>query len=458
MSILSAQFLEELSSCLSQSIITQESERAAHVSGLTYHHAMIPDVIVYPISTEEVSKTMICCYKHQVPVIPYGAGTSVEGHTSAVQGGICMDLSRMNQIKDIDPVNFCVTVQAGVRRKALDEALQNSGFFFPAGPGVNATIGGMAATRASGIYSVRYGTMKQNVLSMTVVLPDGKIIKTSNNVKKSSAGYDLTSLFIGAEGTLGIITELTVKLFPLPSTISMAAVSFPSFESAVAASIQVITKGILVASIELLDEITIEAVNHYSSLDYPVMPVIFFEFHGQGEEIQSHIQQVEKIVTPLGGTHIRWAANEAERIRLAKARTDALPAVMELKPGSKIIGTDVCVPVSELATCILATKLDIAKSGLIAPLFGHVGDGNFHLAILVDPNAADEMQKAKTLNESMLTRAITMGGTCTGEHGIGIGKIPFMYMEHGNAVDVMRLIKQAMDPKNIMNPGKILPE
>ncbi len=458
MTILSTQFLEELSSCLSQPISLLESERSSHVSSLTYHKTMIPDAVVYPVSTEEISKTMICCSKYQVPVIPYGAGTSVEGHTAAVHGGICLDLSLMNQIKQIDQINFCVTLEAGIRRKALDEALQNSGFFFPAGPGVNATIGGMAATRASGIYAVRYGTMKQNVLSMTVVLPDGKIIKTGNNVKKSSAGYDLTSLFIGAEGTLGIITELTVKLFPVPPSISMAAVSFPSFQSAVAASIQVITKGIPVASIELLDEITIEAVNHYSSLDYPLMPVIFFEFHGREEEVHSHIQQVEKIVTPLGGTHIRWAANETDRIRLAKARTDALPAVMELKPGSKIIGTDVCVPVSELAACILATKIDIDKSGLIAPLFGHVGDGNFHLAILVDPSDADEMRKAKTLNESMLAGAIAMGGTCTGEHGIGIGKIPFMYMEHGNAVDVMSAIKKAIDPKNIMNPGKILPQ
>ena len=362
----------------------------------------------------------------------------------------------MNEIIHVNSEDMDVTVQPGVTRKQLNEYLRNTGLFFPVDPGADASIGGMAATRASGTNAVRYGTMRENVLSLTVVLADGRIIRTARRARKSAAGYDLTRLFVGSEGTLGVITEVTVRLYGIPEAISAAVTGFPDLESAVNTVILTIQSGIPVARIELLDEVQMDAINKYSNFDYALKPTLFFEFHGTPAGVKEQVEAVEAIAGDFGASHFQWATETEDRNRLWQARHDAYYAAIALRPGTKGMATDVCVPISRLAECILETKKDIEETGLLAPIVGHVGDGNFHLTIMMDQNDAEEMKRVKGLSERLVMRALAMDGTCTGEHGVGYGKIPFLIAEHGEAMSVMRAMKQALDPDNIMNPGKLV--
>lgn len=450
-------FFQELQPILGDRMSVDNAIRNAHGVGFSYHECRPPDVVVYPKSTEEIAGIVTICAQYSVPIIPFGAGTSVEGHVLALYGGVCIDMCMMNEIVEINKGDMYITVQAGVTRNQLDALLENSGFFFPIGPGVNATLGGMASTRASGTNAVRYGTMKDNVLAMTVVLADGKIIKTASKVKKSSAGYDLTRLFVGSEGTLGVISELTLRLHSQPATIDAAVCSFPSVEAAVNTAIETIQKGIPIAKIELLDEQMMHAINRYSSLSYQETPTLFLEFHGTASEVAAQIQAVRQYALGFGATDFLWEKGEENRKKLWQARTDAAPASMALRPGAKLMSTDVCVPISRLAQCIAETQTDIQEAGILAPILGHVGDGNFHLTILINEEDTNAFDKAKALNERLVRRALAMEGTCTGEHGVGVGKLPYMTLEHHGALNVMRAIKKALDPHNQMNPGKLLP-
>jgi len=409
-------------------------------------------------STDEVASVVRLCAEHGVPVIPYGVGSSVEGHVLATQGGISLDLSGMNRVLAIHAEDGDAVVQAGVTRKQLNDALKGTGLFFPIDPGADATLGGMAATRASGTNAVRYGTMKDNVLATTTVLADGRIMKTGSRARKSSAGYDLTRLLVGSEGTLGVMTELTVKLFPIPEAISAAVCTFPSIEAAVQTVIQTIQLGVPVARIELLDALSLKAINLFSKTTLSEAPTLFFEFHGSPASAEEQAQTVQAIAADLGGANFAWATRPEDRTRLWQARHDAYFACLQLKPGCRSFPTDVCVPISRLAECIAETQADIAQVDIPIALLGHVGDGNFHLVVLVDPENAREMEEAAWISQRVVERAIAMEGTCTGEHGIGLGKRKYLPLEHGAvAVDIMRTIKQALDPHNLLNPGKILP-
>lgn len=435
-----------------------ESIRLQHGRDESKHTPMLPDLVVFAESTEDVAHAVRLCREYSVPVIPYGVGSSVEGHILAVRGGVCIDLSGMNQVIAVHGEDLDATVQAGVTRKQLNDQLKGTGLFFPIDPGADATLGGMAATRASGTNAVRYGTMRENVLALTVVTADGRIVKTGTRARKSSAGYDLTRLFVGSEGTLGIITELTVKLYPLPEAISAAVCAFPSVDAAVDTVIQTIQLGIPVARIELLDALTLQAVNRYSKTTLPEAPTLFFEFHGSDAGVEEQAQLTQEIATGNGGLDFQWATRPEDRTRLWQARHDAYFACLQLKPGCRCFPTDVCVPISRLAECIRATNEDIAQVSLPIALFGHVGDGNFHLVVLVDTDNAKEMAEAEWISQRVVERALRMEGTCTGEHGIGLGKQKYMVQEHGAAaVDLMRLLKSALDPLDLMNPGKILP-
>ena len=447
----------ELKNILNDRVIDDESIRNEHGAGFSYHLCMPPDWVVYPHSSEEISEIVKVCSQYDIPIIPFGAGTSVEGHIVALKGGVCIDLQLMNQLLEINHADMYATIEAGVTRNQLDEALKGSGFFFPIGPGVNATLGGMASTRASGTNAVRYGTMKDNILALNVVLASGQLIKTGSKAKKSSAGYDLTRLFIGAEGTLGIITALTIKLHSYPAAIYAAVCSFSSVEAAVNTAIKTIQRGIAIAKVELLDAIMMRAINQYSSLGYEEVPTLFLEFHGSPSELEEQIAKVQLFAQEFGAKQFLWERNEAQREKLWRARTDAAPAAVALIAGGKLMSTDVCVPISKLAECITETQADIETSGVLAPILGHVGDGNFHLTIVFNPEDNDAFEKAKALNERLVHRALAMEGTCTGEHGIGIGKLSFMSLEHQEAIDTMWSIKKSLDPKNIMNPGKLLP-
>ncbi|WP_128543785.1 FAD-binding oxidoreductase [Larkinella soli] len=450
-------FTTELKALLSNRYSENTDVRNQHGAGFSYHACMPPDAVVYPQSVEEVSEILRICSRYRVPVIPFGAGTSIEGHIVATRGGISVDLGKMNRIPEINTADMYVTVQAGVTRNQLDEALKGTGFFFPIGPGVNATIGGMAATRASGTNAVRYGTMKDNVLSLTVVLPDGSVVKTGSKARKSSAGYDLTRLFIGSEGTLGIITDLTLKLSGYPESVYAAVTSFPTVEAAVNTAIRTIQQGVPVARVELLDATMMRVINRYSGLTYREEPTLFLEFHGSSGEVERQADRTRSIAFGFGAEGFVGEEEESARERLWKARTDAALAVQTLVPGCRLFSTDVCVPISRLAVCITETQRDIAESGLLAPILGHVGDGNFHLSIPVHPDDPDALAKARAVNERLVRRALEMEGTCTGEHGIGIGKLAYMESEHGPALAVMRSIKAGLDPLQIMNPGKLLP-
>jgi len=435
-----------------------ESTRLQHGRDESVHEPLLPDGVVMAENTDEVAFVVRLCAEHDVPIIPYGVGSSVEGHVLAPSGGISIDLSGMNRIVAIHAEDGDAVVEAGVTRKQLNDALKGSGLFFPIDPGADATLGGMAATRASGTNAVRYGTMRDNVLATTTVLADGRVMKTGGRARKSSAGYDLTRLLVGSEGTLGIMTELTVKLYPIPEAISAAVCTFPDIDSAVQTVIQTIQLGVPVARIELLDALSLKAINLFSKTTLAEAPTLFFEFHGSSASVEEQAQTVQAIADDLGGTHFEWAARPEDRSRLWQARHDAYFACLQLKPGCRCFPTDVCVPISRLAECIAATNDDIAQVHIPIALFGHVGDGNFHLVVLVDRDNPQDMAEAAWISERVVERAIAMEGTCTGEHGIGLGKRKYLIPEHGAvAVDAMRMLKTALDPHNLLNPGKILP-
>ena len=441
-----------LGACLSSTV----SVREQHGKDASHHPCAAPDAVAFARSTEEVSEIIKVCARHKVPLIPFGAGTGLEGGVEAVRGGVCIDLSGMNQILQVRDGDLDATVEAGVTHEQLNQYLRDRRLFFSVDPGANATIGGMAATRASGTNSVRYGTMRDNVLSLKVVLPDGRVIRTARRARKSAAGYDLTRLFVGSEGTLGVITEVTVRLYGTPAAISAAVCSFGTIEGAVSAVIQTIQAGVPVARIEFANAMQMDAINKYSQLDLPVTPTLWLEFHGTEAGVAEQAEMVQKIAAAHGGPNFCWATGPEDRQKLWRARHDVLHADRALRPGAEVLATDVCVPISHLAECIIATEKDVAASFLPAPIVGHVGDGNFHLTILVNPNDSREMAEAERLNERLVHRALSLDGTCSGEHGIGCGKIDFLLAEHGEAVSVMHAIKKAIDPDNIMNPGKIL--
>jgi D-lactate dehydrogenase (cytochrome) len=452
---------------LREALATHFGSRFTQTDGVCLHHGkdesslapMPPDAVVFAESTAEVAEVARLCHAHATPLIAYGTGTSLEGHLLAVKGGVCIDLSAMNQVLATRPEDLDATVQAGVTRKQLNATLHGSGLFFPIDPGADASLGGMAATRASGTNAVRYGTMRENVIAATVVLADGRIIKTGGRARKSSAGYDLTRLFVGSEGTLGIITELTVRLYPIPEAISSAVCTFPGLDEAVATVIETIQLGIPVARIELLDALAITAINRHSKTTLREAPTLFFEFHGSPAGVEEQARTVQELAANHGGQDFDWATRPEDRSRLWQARHDAYYACLGLRPGARSLTTDVCVPISQLATCIHETQADLQRSSLTAPLVGHVGDGNFHLLLLTDPDNPQEMEAARAFSNRLVERAIALGGTCSGEHGIGLGKRKYLQLEHGDdALDVMRAIKQALDPSNILNPGKILPD
>jgi D-lactate dehydrogenase (cytochrome) len=448
--------LADLRALLGERLSTAAAVCAQHGKDESYHAPHPPDAVAFAHSTEEVAAIVRLCAEHRTPMVPFGTGTSLEGHVAALKGGVCIDLSQMNRILAVNAEDLDATVEAGVTRKQLNQHLRDTGLFFPIDPGADASLGGMAATRASGTNAVRYGTMRENVLSLTVVLADGRVIRTARRARKSAAGYDLTRLFVGSEGTLGVITELTVRLYGIPEAISAAVCAFPDIESAVATVILTIQSGVPVARIELLDEVQMAAINTYAKLDHKVAPTLFFEFHGSPAGVAEQAEAVKAIAGDYGGEDFRWAVTQEERSKLWQARHDAYYAALSMRPGSKGWATDVCVPISRLAECIRETKRDLAGSPIPSALVGHVGDGNFHLVFMIDSNRPEEIAEANRLNERMVARALAMEGTCTGEHGIGYGKMAFLQAEHGEAVGVMRAIKQALDPANIFNPGKIV--
>ncbi|HEY1721535.1 MAG TPA: FAD-linked oxidase C-terminal domain-containing protein [Magnetospirillaceae bacterium] len=448
--------VEQLRARLGDRISTSAGIRDRHGKDESYHAAAPPDAVVFAQTTEEIADVVRLCAQHKVPVIPFGTGTSLEGHVAALEGGICIDVSQMNKVLRVSPADLDCTVQAGVTRKQLNEYLRDTGLFFPIDPGADASLGGMTATRASGTNAVRYGTMRENVLSLTVVLADGRIIRTARRARKSAAGYDLTRLFVGSEGTLGVITEVTLRLYGIPESMMAAVCPFPSIEAAVDTVVATIQAGVPVARIELLDAKQLDAVNKYAKLDYVVAPTLFFEFHGTARGVEEQVGIVKDLAGENGGRDFRWAETPEQRSKLWKGRHDAYYAALALRPGSTGWATDVCVPISRLAECIAETKRDLDQSDLTSVLLGHVGDGNFHVAFILDPNKPEEFAEASQLNERMVQRAIVMDGTCTGEHGVGSGKIDFLVAEHGEGVEVMRQLKHTLDPDNIMNPGKIL--
>jgi D-lactate dehydrogenase (cytochrome) len=449
--------IETLRPLLGDRLTTSAAVREQHGRDESYHAPMPPDAVAFAQSTEEVAAIVKACAAHRVPVIPFGTGTSLEGHVAALQGGICLDVSRMNEIVAVRPEDMDCTVQAGVTRKQLNEYLRDTGLFFPIDPGADASIGGMAATRASGTNAVRYGTMREAVLALTVVTADGRVVRTARRARKSAAGYDLTRLFIGSEGTLGVITEVTLRLHGIPECILSAVCPFPSLKAAVDTVIETIQSGVPIARIEVLDPNQMRAVNAYSGTDYAVAPTLFLEFHGTEAFAREQVETVEALATGHGAKGFEWADTLEERNRLWTARHNAYYAGLALKPGAKAFSSDVCVPISRLADCLAATEADCAASAVTTTIVGHVGDGNFHVLFIVDPDSPGEMEAAKALNDRIVSRALEMEGTCTGEHGVGYGKMAFLEAEHGpDALNLMRAVKQALDPDGIMNPGKIV--
>ncbi len=449
--------LKKLEKILGDRLSTSQSVLEQHGQDESYHTPYPPEAVAFVHSTKEVCEIVKICALHKIPIIPFGTGTSLEGHVAALHGGISIDLSQMNEVVEVNAADLDCRVQAGVTRQQLNHHLRNTGLFFPVDPGADASLGGMTATRASGTNAVRYGTMRENVLGLTLVLADGQIIHTGRRSRKSASGYDLTHLFCGSEGTLGIITEVQLRLYGIPDAISAAICSFPNLEAAVDTVIPIIQLGIPVARIELLDEVLMDAVNQYSNLDYPVQPTLFFEFHGTAQSVAEQAQMAGEIAAEHGGSGFSWTAQQEERNQLWQARHNAYYAAIALQPGTRGWPTDVCVPISRLSECILETKKDIETVGLRIPILGHVGDGNFHLIFNVPSESNTSLEQAKWVNHRMVMRALDMGGTCTGEHGIGYGKLQYMKKEHGNAISVMATIKQALDPNNLMNPGKVLP-
>lgn len=450
--------LAELRDIVGERVSDSRPIREQHGRDESHHPVTPPDLVVFAQNTEEVSRVVAVCARHRVPIIPFGAGTSVEGHISALHGGVCIDCSSMNRILELNVEDMNVTVQPGVTRQQLNTYLRDTGLFFSVDPGAEASIGGMAATRASGTNTVRYGTIRDNVVSLQVVLSDGGVIRTGRRVRKSAAGYDLTHLFIGSEGTLGVITELTLRLHGIPEMIASAVCAFPTVEAAVTTVIQTIQCGIAVARCELLDEVVMRAVNRYDKLDYDEKPTLFLEFNGSATIVEEQSRLVKELAAENGGSEFLWTTDAEERNKLWHARHSAYYAGLALRPGCRGMATDVCVPISRLAECVAETKKDLESSPLIGTMLGHVGDGNFHTMLLIDPESPEEQAEADRLNKVIVRRALGMGGSCTGEHGVGFGKIPYMEEEHGEALQAMRRIKRAFDPDNIMNPGKVFPD
>ena len=438
-----------------QQFSSSKSILEQHTHTMTIHESELPNGVVFAESKEDVQKVVRICNEFKCPIIPFGVGSSFEGHLNAPYGGISIDMNNMNKILTVYPEDLLVVVQPGVTREQLNTHLRDTGLFFPIDPGANASLGGMTATRASGTNAVRYGTMKDNVIALEVVTPDGQIIKTANKARKSSAGYDLTRLMVGSEGTLGITTEITLKLYGIPEVIAGGRVSFPSVKDATDAVIMTVQAGIPVARIEFLDVAQVKAVNSYSKTNLPEAPLLLLEFHGSEKSVKEQSELFSEIASDFGGNDFEWTSNNEERNKLWKARHDAYWSCRSVRPEAEIYSTDVCVPISKLSDCITETIEDMEKNELIGPIVSHAGDGNFHVALLIDKNSKTELDKLDSFLIRISERAIRMDGTCTGEHGIGQGKRKYMLKELGNAVDVMKKVKNAFDPKKIMNPGKI---
>jgi D-lactate dehydrogenase (cytochrome) len=449
--------LEELKALLGDRVTVSSGIREHHGKDESYFPYAVPDAVVFPHTTEEVRDVVMICARHKVPMIPYGVGTSLEGHILAIRGGVTVDLSQMNKVLDVHEEDLDAVVQAGVTRKQLNEHIKHTGLFFPVDPGADATIGGMAATRASGTNAVRYGTMRENVISLKVVLADGRVIQTQRRPKKSAAGYDLTRLFVGSEGTLGIITEVTVRLYAVQEAMSAAVCAFANVEGCTDTVIQTIQSGIPIARCDIVCEHTIGAINKYKKTDYRIAPTVFFEFHGSKASVVEQAEAVQAIAKENGGMDFQWATKPEDRTQLWDARHNAYFACLQIRPGSRAVSTDVCVPISRLSECVRETMEDVKSYHAPVPLLGHIGDGNFHLMLLVDPAKPEETEAAKRFNAKLVERAIRMEGTCTGEHGVGMGKMESMRKELGDeAISVMRDLKRTFDPDNLMNPGKVV--
>ncbi|WP_417207009.1 FAD-binding oxidoreductase [Antarctobacter sp.] len=452
-----AQAIDNLKTVLGERVSLSKSDLDAHGASESYFPPVPPQAVVYPRSTDEVRQIVEICAKADVPMIGWGAGTSLEGHGQALRGGVSVDFRHMNRVLEIRPADMDVTVQPGVTREALNEELRATGLFFPVDPGANASLGGMAMTRASGTTTVRYGSMRDNVMGLEVVLADGRVIRTGTRARKSAAGYDLTALMVGSEGTLGLVTELTLRLHGQPEAVSAGICAFPDMAAATAAVMETIQMGIPMARIEFACAQTARAFNAYAGTDMAEAPHLMVEFHGSPQSTEQDAERFAEIVADHGGSAFRWSAREEERRALWAMRHNGYYAILASRPGARAVVTDICVPISRLAQAIEATQADIADSGLPGPILGHVGDGNFHAILLIDPDQPAELGKAKELAARMATRAIQLGGTCTGEHGVGYGKLPFMQSEHGDAWQVMGSVKAALDPQNLMNPGKLVP-
>ena len=449
--------IDALKRLLGDRVSTAQSVREQHGRGESWHPLQMPDAVCFAQTTEEVAQIVKICAETGTPIIAFGTGTSLEGQVQAKYGGVCIDLSQMDAVLELNADDLDCRVQAGVTRRQLNQYLRDTGLFFPVDPGADTSIGGMAATRASGTNAVKYGTMRENVLGLTVVTASGEIVKTGTRARKSSAGYDLTRLFVGSEGTLGVITEIQLRLYGLSEAISATIVNFPDIRSAAQATMLTIQMGIPVARIELIDIAYIRAVNQYSKTDYPELDTLFLEFHGTQAGVAEQVKMFQDISSEFGASGFQWAEKEEDRSRLWRARHDAYYAGLAIMPGSRGYVTDVCVPISRIAECIAETQADIAEQGLFAPIVGHVGDGNFHCTVFFDPSDDAMFENILAFDRRLVKRALEMGGTCTGEHGIGMGKLKHMRAEHGDAaVELMRAIKKALDPKNIMNPGKVV--
>ncbi|MCA1584976.1 MAG: FAD-binding protein [Acidobacteria bacterium] len=448
----------ELSSLLGERVTSAAAVRAHHSHGESWHDAAPPDLVVYPTTTDEVAAVVSACARRRVPMVPFGMGSSLEGHVNAVRGGVSIDLTRMVRVLRLSVDDLDVTVEGGLTHRKLNDHLKNSGLMFPIDPGADATIGGMAATRASGTTAVRYGTMRDNVLGLTVVTADGRVVNTGGRARKSASGYDLTRLFVGSEGTLGVMTEITLRLHGRPEAVSAAVCPFSSLDGAANTVIATIQLGIPVARIEIIDETQLAIVNQYSRTSYPLAPTLFFEFHGASQAaVDEQARSVEEIAVENGAQGFRWTSTPEERAKLWEARHDVLYATIASRPGARAWTTDVCVPISTLAECIRETQADMRASGHVAPLVGHAGDGNFHLIFMVRAEDVEELRQVEALNERLIARALRFGGTCSGEHGVGLGKLKYLANEHGAALDLMRAIKRALDPHDLMNPGKLIP-
>ncbi|MXX17102.1 MAG: FAD-binding protein [Gammaproteobacteria bacterium] len=448
--------MAELRKQFGDRVLTSESVREQAGKDESFHPAMPPHAVIRVRSREEVQEVVKICARTGMPVVPHGAGTSLEGNIAALKGGVTIDFTEMNEVIAVHAGDFDVVVQPGVTRRQLNEYLKDQGLFFPIDPGANATVGGMTATRASGTNAVRYGTMRDNVINVEAVMADGSLVRTGRRAPKSAAGYDLTRLLVGSEGTLAVFTEITLRLYPIPEAISAAVCTFETMEGAVDTVIGIIQYGIPVARVELLDALTMQSINLYSKTEFAELPTLFLEFHGSESSVGEQAELTQEIALEFGGGGFQWTSNTEERNRLWRARHEVAWATKRLHPKGEIWATDVCVPVSRLADCINQTREDIDRTGLLAPIVGHVGDGNFHLLLLVDHDDPEEVEKAQALHHRMVMRALQMDGTCTGEHGIGYGKIEFLEIEHGEAVEPMRMIKRALDPENIFNPGKVI--